>query len=60
LRKASSGCIIKNKSGGRGALNPESKEAQDHAKLYYEEIRKRRNDVNTISGNIIAGTGFTP
>jgi len=29
-------------SGGLGALNPDSIEAQNHADLYYEEIRKRK------------------
>nr|DAW47654.1 MAG TPA: minor capsid protein [Caudoviricetes sp.] len=38
-----------------GALNPESKEANKHAKRYYEEIRKRKKDCTAISER----TGFT-
>lgn len=39
-------------SGGiTGALDPNSKEANAHAKLYYEEIRNRTTDVAAISKN---------
>ena len=40
------------KSGGiSGALNPYSKEANKHAKQYYESVRKMKTDVNRISEN---------
>ena len=38
-----------------GALNPDSKEAQEHAKRYYEAVRHMKNDVDRISSN----TGFS-
>lgn len=38
-----------------GALNPLSEEAQKHADLYYEEIRRRKSDVESIVQN----TDFT-
>jgi len=41
-----------NQSGGSsGALRPDSEEAQRHADLYYEEIRKRKSDVSAIAKN---------
>ncbi len=39
-------------SGGiTGALDPDSKRANDHAERYYESIRKRKNDAKKISNN---------
>lgn len=38
-----------------GALNPDSKRAQEHANRYYESVRHMKNDVNKISKN----TGFS-
>ena len=38
-----------------GALNPDSADAQNHAGLYYDEIRKRKSDIVTIAKN----TGFS-
>lgn len=38
-----------------GALNPDSKRAQEHADRYYESVRHMKNDVNRISTN----TGFS-
>jgi hypothetical protein len=38
------------KSGAiSGALDPNSKEASDHAKLYYDEIRNNHSDVKKIA-----------
>jgi hypothetical protein len=56
---ATGGIMKRAKSGASGALNPESKEAQAHAELYYEEIRKRSSDISTIASNIVDSTGFT-
>lgn len=40
------------KSGGiSGALSPNSKEANKHAKQYYESVRKMKTDVKRISEN---------
>ena len=41
-----------------GALNPESKEANKHAKLYYESIRKMKTDVQNIAKNTGYSIGF--
>lgn len=38
-----------------GGRNPDSNEASEHAKLYYEEIRKRNSDVSKIAKN----TGYS-
>lgn len=38
--------------GSYGALNRDSEEATKHAELYYDEIRKMKNDVNKISENV--------
>ncbi len=46
---------IMNAGGIAGAHNPFSVEAERHAKLYYEEMRKRTSDVNRIANN----TGFS-
>lgn len=37
-------------------IDPNSKEATKHARLYYEEIRHRRDDILKIANN----TGYTP
>lgn len=34
-----------------GALNPDSKRAEEHAKLYYESVRHMKNDVQQIAKN---------
>ena len=41
-----------------GALNPESKEADKHAELYYESIRKMKTDVQKIAKNTGYSIGF--
>ena len=38
-----------------GALNPNSREAQKHADVYYESVRKMTTDIDNISKN----TGYT-
>jgi hypothetical protein len=43
--------IIKHSAGASGALNPYSEAANKHAELYYEEIRKRKSDVEAIAKN---------
>lgn len=47
--------IIKVSGAISGALNPNSKEAQEHADQYYESVRHMTNDVNRIAKN----TGFS-
>lgn len=47
--------IIRVSGAISGALNPDSKEAQDHADQYYESVRHMTNDVNRIAKN----TGFS-
>lgn len=49
-RKADGGTI--NSGGISGALNPNSKEADEHAKQYYESIRHMKEDVDNIANNI--------
>lgn len=50
VEKSSGSGIIK--SGAiSGALNPDSKRAQEHAKKYYESVRHMTNDVNRIAQN---------
>jgi hypothetical protein len=46
---------MKNFFIGGEISNPESKEAQKHAEMYYEEIRHMTTDVDKIASN----TGFT-
>ena len=46
---------MKNFFIGGGISDPESKEAQKHAEMYYEEIRHMTTDVDKIASN----TGFT-
>jgi len=42
----------KNISGGiSGALDPDSAEADEHAKQYYESVRKMTTDIDRISQN---------
>lgn len=47
--------IIRVSGAISGALNPNSKEAQEHADQYYESVRHMTNDVNRIAKN----TGFS-
>ena len=48
---------IKNNTSGAvsGALNPDSKEAQNHANMYYESVRHMKTDYKRIAQN----TGFS-
>ena len=44
-----------NRGAISGALDSESREAEEHAKRYYEFVRKRKDDVEKIAKN----TGFS-
>lgn len=49
------GGIIKKSGAVSGALNPDSERADEHAKRYYESVRKMKTDVKRISKN----TGYS-
>ena len=55
VANSGNGGIIRVSGAISGALNPDSKEAQDHADQYYESVRHMTNDVNRIAKN----TGFS-
>lgn len=55
VANSGNGGIIRVSGAISGALNPNSKEAQEHADQYYESVRHMTNDINRIAKN----TGFS-
>ncbi len=58
LENLASSALLNSEEKISGALNPESKEADKHAELYYESIRKMKTDVQKIAKNTGYSIGF--